>query len=152
MNEKNIVLLVEDNPDDVALTLRAFKKMNLGNQVIVCKDGEEGLDFMFGKGKFLGRDVEEIPQVILLDLKLPKMGGLEFLRIIREEERTKFTPVAILTTSLEEEDMINGYLLGANSYVRKPVDYNQFASAIEKLGMYWLVLNEKPPKIRKVEK
>ena len=144
MNEK-VVLLVEDNPDDVELTLRAFKKNNLLNEVVVAQDGVEALDYLFGTGAYAGRDTSELPQLILLDLNLPRVGGLEVLRRIRDDERTKLLPVVILTTSREEQDRLQSYLLHANSYIRKPVDFEQFIAAIQQLGLYWLVLNEAPP-------
>ena len=144
MDEK-IILLVEDNPDDVALTTRAFKKNNISNKVIVAKDGVEALDYLFGKGMYAGRDVKDTPVIVLLDLKLPRIDGLEVLRSIRQNEFTKLLPVVILTSSAEEQDVINGYKLGVNSYIRKPVDYNQFSEAIKYLGLYWLVWNEPPP-------
>jgi len=147
MDEK-IILLVEDNPDDVALTTRAFKKNNISNKVIVAKDGVEALDYLFGKGMYAGRDVKDTPVVVLLDLKLPKIDGLEVLRRLRKNEFTELLPVIILTSSTEEQDMIDGYKLGANSYVRKPVDYNQFSEAIKYLGLYWLVWNEPPPRAK----
>jgi two-component system response regulator len=143
--EEKIILLVEDNPDDVELTLRAFRKNNIGNKVDVAKDGVEALDYLFGVGMHAGRDVKELPVVILLDLKLPKIDGLEVLKRIRQDERTKLLPVVILTSSAEQKDVINGYKLGANSYVRKPVDFDQFAKAIKHLGLYWLIWNEPPP-------
>lgn len=144
MKEK-IILLVEDNPDDVELTLRAFKKNNILNRVIVAKDGVEALDYLFDTGMYAGRDVKEMPVVTLLDLKLPKIDGLEVLKRIRQDERTKLIPVVILTSSAEQKDVVNGYSLGANSYVRKPVEYNQFVEAVRHLGLYWLLLNEPPP-------
>lgn len=144
--ENRMILLVEDNPDDEALTIRALKKNNIGNRLEVTRDGAEALDFLFCSGAFAERDPHDKPQVILLDLKLPKVDGLEVLRRIRADERTQLLPVVLLTSSKEEQDMINGYKLGANSYVRKPVDFNQFAEAIRQLGLYWLVLNETPPK------
>ncbi len=143
MSDKTI-LLVEDNPDDVTLTLRALQKSRVPNNVIVARDGIEALDYLFGQGPFAGRDTDVMPQVILLDLKMPKIDGIEVLRRIRSDDRTKLLPVVILTTSNEEKDRINGYRLGANSYIRKPVDFNQFAEAIQQLGLYWLVLNESP--------
>lgn len=143
--EDKLILLVEDNPDDEALTLRALKKNNIRNQVIVARDGVEALDFLFGTGTYADRDIDIVPQVILLDLKLPKVDGLEVLRRIRADERTKLLPVVILTSSNEEQDLITSYNLGANSYIRKPVDFNQFSEAILNLGLYWLVLNETPP-------
>ena len=139
------ILLVEDNSDDEALTLRALKKNNIMNEVIVARDGVEALDYLFGTGKYAGRDLEALPQVVLLDLKLPKVDGLEVLRRVRADHRTKLLPVVILTSSNEERDRINGYDLGANSYIRKPVDFNQFIDAVRQLGLYWLVLNEGPP-------
>jgi CheY-like chemotaxis protein len=143
--DNKIIFLVEDNPDDEALTLRALKKNNISNQVIVARDGAEALDYLFGTGQYSGRDANLTPQVVLLDLKLPKVDGLEVLRRLRANECTKFLPVVILTSSNEEQDRINGYSLGANSYVRKPVDFNQFMEAVRQLGLYWLILNEQPP-------
>lgn len=145
MKEK-IILLVEDNPDDEALTLRALKKNNIGNQLVVVRDGAEALDFLFCTGAYSERQMTDLPQVILLDLNLPKIDGLEVLRRIRENEITQLLPVVILTSSKEEQDIINGYKQGANSYVRKPVDFNQFVEAVRQLGLYWLVLNETPPR------
>ena len=143
--ENKTVLLVEDNLDDVELTLRALKKNNIKNDITMVNDGAEALDFLFGKGKYSGRDLTNMPTVILLDLKLPKVDGLEVLRQIRANELTKLLPVVILTSSKEEQDIVNGYSLGVNSYVRKPVDFNQFAEAVNHLGLYWLLLNEGPP-------
>jgi two-component system, response regulator len=142
-----MILLVEDNPDDEALTLRAFQKNNIGNKIVVVRDGEEALDFLFSRGTFSERDPDEVPQIVLLDLKLPKIDGLEVLRQIRANTRTRLLPVVILTSSKEEQDLIEGYSEGANSYVRKPVDFNQFLEAVKQLGLYWLVLNEPPPRI-----
>lgn len=139
-----MILLVEDNPDDEALTLRAFKKNNIGNEIVVARDGVEALNFLFGMGEYEGRDTSDIPELILLDLKLPKLDGLEVLRHLRTDDRTRLLPVVILTSSKEEQDLINGYSLGANSYVRKPVDFTQFIEAVRQLGLYWLVLNERP--------
>ncbi len=139
-----IILLAEDNPDDVQLTLRALKKSNILNEVVVAQDGVEALDYLFGTGKYAGRDTNILPQVILLDLKMPKMDGLEVLHRIRGDERTKLLPVVVLTTSSEDRDRVESYKLGANSYIRKPVDFNQFAEAVRQLGLYWLVLNEAP--------
>ena len=139
-----IILLVDDNPDDVQLTLRALKKSNIMNEVVVAQDGVEALDYLFGTGKFAGRDTSMLPQVILLDLKMPRMDGLETLQRIRKDERTKLQPVVVLTTSSEDRDRFESYKLGANSYIRKPVDFNQFAEAVRQLGLYWLVLNEAP--------
>jgi two-component system response regulator len=145
LNNKKI-LLVEDNPDDVELTLRAFKKNNIMNEVIVKRDGAEALDFFFGKDGVAGKGNNGLPAVILLDLKLPKIDGLEVLKKLRADERTKLIPVVILTSSKEQGDVVNGYKIGCNSYIRKPVDFNQFAEAIKQLGLYWLILNEVPPK------
>jgi two-component system response regulator len=144
---KKVILLVEDNPDDEALTLRALKRSKIANQVVVARDGEEALDYLFGTGPYAGRDPKDAPTVVLLDLKLPKIDGLEVLRRIRANENTKFTPVIILTSSKEEGDRLQGYALGVNSYVVKPVDFNQFSEAINYLGLYWLVLNEPPPTV-----
>jgi two-component system response regulator len=143
--EEKIILLVEDNPDDVELTIRALKKNNILNRMIVAQDGVEALDYLFGTGVHAGRNVKELPIVILLDLKLPKIDGLEVLKRIRQNELTRLLPVVILTSSAEEKDKINGYKLGANSYVRKPVDFSQFTEAIKTLGLYWLIWNEPPP-------
>jgi two-component system response regulator len=140
------ILLVEDNPDDVELTLRAFKNGNIRNEVVVARDGAEALDYLFGTGTYAGRDADIMPAVILLDLRLPKIDGLEVLRRMRGDERTKLLPVVILTSSKEERDLLNGYKLGANSYIRKPVDFVQFSEAIRQLGLYWLIINEPPPK------
>lgn len=145
--ENKTILLVEDNLDDVDLTLHALKKNNIRNDVKVVNDGAEALDFLFGTGKYSGRDLSLMPTIILLDLKLPKVDGLEVLRKIRANEHTKLLPVVILTSSKEEVDIVNGYTLGVNSYVRKPVDFNQFAEAVSHLGLYWLLLNEIPPTI-----
>lgn len=139
------ILLVEDNPDDEALTLRAFAKNNITNEIVVARDGAEALEWLFAEGRYADRDPGELPQVVLLDLKLPKVDGLEVLRRIRASPRTKLLPVIILTTSEEESDRANGYSLGANSYIRKPVDFAQFTEAVRQLGLYWLVLNEPPP-------
>jgi len=143
--EDKIVLLVEDNPDDVELTLRAFKKNNILNKVIVAKDGVEALDYLFGTGIHAGRDTKNMPIVVLLDLKLPKLDGLEVLKRIRQNQLTRLLPVVILTSSAEQKDVIDGYSLGANSYVRKPVNFEQFVEAIKHLGLYWLLWNEPPP-------
>jgi CheY-like chemotaxis protein len=142
--EKKLILLVEDNPDDIALTLRAFKKSNIANEIMVCSDGVEALDFLFGRGSYADRDLNFQPEIILLDLKLPKLNGFEVLRAIRSDHRTKLLPVIILTSSREQQDIVEGYGLGANSYVRKPVDFEQFQQAILNLGLYWLVINEDP--------
>ena len=143
--EEKIILLVEDNPDDVTLTERALKKSHILNKLIVARDGAEALDYIFGTGNYSGRDTAIMPEVILLDLKLPKIDGLEVLKRIRSDKRTNILPVVILTSSKEENDLITGYTLGANSYIRKPVNFNQFVEAIRQLGLYWLVLNEAPP-------
>jgi two-component system response regulator len=142
--KNKVILLVEDNPDDVKLTLRALKKNNIMNEVVVAQDGVEALDYLFGTGKYTGRDTSIKPQVILLDLKMPKIDGPEVLQRIRADERTKLVPVVILTTSCEDKDRLDTYELGANSYIRKPVDFNQFTVAVQQLGLYWLVLNEAP--------
>ena len=143
--ENKIILLVEDNPDDVELTLRALKRNNILNKVIVAKDGVEALDYLLGTGMYSKRDLKDLPVVILLDLKLPKIDGLEVLKRIRQDEHSKLIPVVILTSSSEEKDLIDGYSLGANSYIRKPLEFNQFVEAIKYLGLYWLLWNEPPP-------
>ncbi len=145
-NSDKVILLVEDNPDDEALTLRALKKNNIMNEVVIARDGVEALDYLFGTGAHAGRDVSFQPQVILLDLKLPKIDGLEVLKRIREDERTSMQPVVVLTTSNEDSDVITSYKLGVNSYIRKPVDFEQFMEAVRHLGLYWLVLNIAPPR------
>lgn len=147
MNSK-IILLVEDNPSDIGLTKRALKKSRVANELVVAEDGQEALDYLFGAGAYAGRDVAQAPALILLDIKLPKVDGLEVLRQIRANVRTRRLPVVILTSSKEEQDMAAGYDLGVNSYIRKPVDFTQFAQAVEQLGLYWLVLNEVPPTVR----
>jgi len=141
-----VILLVEDNADDEALTLRAFRRNNIMNEIVVARDGAEALDYLFGTGCYAGRDPADVPQLILLDLKLPKVDGLEVLRRLRADERTKLTPVVILTSSREEQDLLAGYSRGANSYVRKPVDFVQFTEAVRQLSLYWMVLNEAPPR------
>lgn len=140
--KSKVILLVEDNPRDEALTMRALKKNNIANDVIVARDGVEALDYLFGIGKYEGRDVEVLPQVVMLDLKLPKVDGMQVLQELRANDITKRLPVVVFTSSSEEEDMIRSYDLGANSYVRKPVDFEQFSEATRQLGMYWLLLNE----------
>ncbi len=140
-----VILMVEDNPRDEALTLRALKTSNILNEVVVTRDGVEALDYLFGTGKYEGRDTSVVPQVVLLDLKLPKMGGLQVLQALRADKRTKRLPVVVFTSSSEEEDMIKSYDLGANSYVRKPVDFEHFSEATRQLGIYWLLLNEAAP-------
>jgi two-component system response regulator len=140
-----VILLVEDNPDDVALTLRAFKINNIRNEVVVANDGTEALDYLFATGRYAERNTGVQTQVVLLDLKLPKVDGLEVLRRMRADERTRLVPVVILTSSKEEQDIVAGYKLGANSYVRKPVNFDEFLEAARQLGLYWLLLNEAPP-------
>ena len=142
--DKKSILLVEDNPDDEILTVRALKKNNILNDIIVVRDGAEALDYLFGAGSYADRDMTVMPQLILMDLKLPKIDGLEVLRRVRGNEKTRLLPVVVLTSSSEEQDMIESYSLGANSYIRKPVDFNQFSEAVKNLGLYWLVLNESP--------
>ena len=143
--EERAILLVEDNPDDEALTLRALNKNNIKNKIVVARDGVEALDYLFGTGMYAGRDPGSRPELILLDLKLPKVDGFEVLKKLRADERTKLLPVVILTSSKEQQDVVNGYGLGANSYIRKPVDFQNFVDAVGQLGLYWLVLNERPP-------
>lgn len=143
--KRDVILLVEDNPDDQELTLRALKKNNVKNEVVVAHDGVQALDYLFGRGEFVGRDTSILPQIVFLDLKLPKVDGLTVLQEIRANELTRLLPVVILTSSTEDQDKINGYGLGANSYVRKPVDFSKFIDAIHQLGLYWLILNEAPP-------
>jgi two-component system response regulator len=142
---QKMILLVEDNADDEALTMRALNKSKVANKIDVVRDGAEALDYLFCTGVYANRDPFDLPQVILLDLKLPKVDGLEVLRRIRAEPRTRMLPVVILTSSKEDQDRVSAYTSGANSYVRKPVDFNQFVDAIGQLGLYWLVLNEAPP-------
>ena len=146
MEADKTILLVEDNPDDEALTLRALKKNNILNEVVVARDGAEALDYLFGTGAYSGRDLSLQPTLVLLDLKLPKIDGLEVLKRLRADRRTRLQPVVILTSSNEERDVIAGYSLGANSYIRKPVDFEQFMEAVRQLGLYWLVLNIAPPR------
>lgn len=141
---KKLILLAEDNPDDVLLTKRAFKKSNVLNELVVVNDGQEALDFLLCNGKYKDRDLKNIPELILLDLKMPKIDGLEVLKRIRENIYTKHLPVVILTTSKEEMDMKKSYCLGANSYIIKPVDFDQFVEAVKQLVLYWLVLNQRP--------
>src|SRR5258708_26931181 len=143
--EDKTILLVEDNADDEKLTLRALKKNNISNEVVVARNGVEALDYLFGTGTYSGRDTSVMPEVVLLDLKLPKIDGLEVLRQLRGNERTKLLPVVILTSSNEEQDRLSGYAFGANSYVRKPVDFNQFMEGGRQLGLYWLLPNRQPP-------
>ena len=144
LDESKVILLVEDNPDDEALTLRAFAKNNMGNRIIVVRDGAEALDWLMRRGPYADRRDPD-PQVVLLDLKLPKVDGLEVLRQLRDDPRTKLLPVVILTSSKEESDLVRGYELRANSYIRKPVDFARFVESVREIGMYWLVLNEPPP-------
>ncbi len=141
-----IILLVEDDADDEALTLRALRKSNIANDVVVARDGVEALDYLFGTGKHADRDIRSLPAVVMLDLKLPKVDGMEVLRRLRADPRTCLTPVVILTSSREERDVVEGYRLGANSYIRKPVDFEQFSEAVRQLGLYWLLLNEPIPR------
>jgi CheY-like chemotaxis protein len=143
--KEHVILLVEDSSSDEELTLRALKKNNIANRVVVARDGAEALDYLFREGAHAQRSAHEVPQLVLLDLNLPKIGGLEVLRRIRADERTKILPVVILTSSREDRDLMSGYGSGANSYVVKPVDFTQFADAVRQLGMYWLVLNEAAP-------
>lgn len=148
MGSGRVILLVEDNADDEVLTLRALRKNNIANEVVVAHDGEEALDYLFGTGTHAGRDASIVPQVILLDLNLPRLSGLDVLRRIRSDERTRLLPVVVLTSSKEDEDIVNSYSLGANSYVRKPVDFAQFSEAVKTLGLFWLLLNEVPSQRR----
>lgn len=140
-----IILLVEDNPDDEVLTLHALKKNNIGNKIFIARDGAEALDFLFCQNQYADRGPHDMPQLILLDIKLPKIDGLEVLRRLREDERTSLIPVVILTSSKEQQDVVRAYQNRVNSYMRKPVDFRQFAEAVHQLGLYWLVLNQAPP-------
>jgi two-component system response regulator len=149
MNEQNkVILLIEDNPDDVALTLRAFKRSHLMNPIAVARDGIEALDFLFARGAHAAREGEPLPTLVILDLKLPKLDGLGVLKALRADERTRFLPVVILTSSKEEQDLVSGYALGANSYVRKPVDFSEVLEAVKVLGIYWLMINQTVPEHR----
>lgn len=148
MKVEKIILLVEDNPDDEALTIRALKQHNIANEVVVARNGAEALDYLLGTGAHQGRDLDNTPAVVLLDLKLPKIDGLEVLKQLRAHERGKHQPVVVLTSSKEEADLAESYGRGANSYIRKPVDFEQFSEAIRQVGLYWLVLNEPPPRWR----
>lgn len=143
--DERVILLVEDNPDDELLTIEALQANKIDNTVVVARNGVEALDYMFGTGQYEGRDVTDMPAIVLLDLKLPKIDGLEVLRRLREDKRTALQPIAILTSSNEDEDRIRGYSLGANSYVRKPVDFDEFVQAAGQLGLYWLLLNQPVP-------
>jgi two-component system response regulator len=142
--DKPVILLVEDNPRDELLALRAFKKSRIANEVVVARDGVEALDYLFATGEYVGRDMRELPQIMLLDLKLPRVDGLQVLQTVRANEQTRFLPVVILTSSDEQRDLVESYRLGVNSYVRKPVDFSRFAEAVDHLGLYWLVLNQTP--------
>jgi two-component system, response regulator len=142
--DSKVILLVEDNPDDVALTLRAFKRSHLMNPIAVARDGVEALDFLFARGPHADRAAQPLPTLVILDLKLPRLDGLSVLKAIRADERTRFLPVVILTSSKEEQDLLSGYALGANSYVRKPVDFAEFIEAAKVLGIYWLMINQLP--------
>jgi two-component system response regulator len=147
MNARKI-LLIEDNPSDIELTARAFERSRIANEMVVVEDGQEALDYLFGRGKWEGRDLSDLPALTLLDLKLPRVSGLEVLRQIRADARTRRMPVVILTSSKEEQDLAQGYDLGVNSYICKPVDFLQFTAAAEQLGLYWLLINEIPPVVR----
>lgn len=146
--EDKVILLVEDNPADVALTQMALKKANILNTMVVARDGVEALDYLFGTGPYAGRDSSKLPVVVLLDLKMPRIDGLEVLKRVRATHLTKLMPVVVLTSSKEERDIVSSYEFGCNSYIRKPVDFNQFTEAIRQLGLYWLVLNEPPPAMK----
>ena len=141
---ENSILLVEDNPDDEALTIRALKKNHLQNKLVVARDGAEAIEYLFAEGKYEGRDINQLPALVLLDLQLPKIDGFGVLKRLRANEHTKFLPVVILTSSAEQEDILNGYGLGANSYVRKPVDFDEFITTVGQLGPYWLITNQRP--------
>ena len=149
--EEKIILLVEDNPDDVELTLRAFNKNHISNKMIIANNGVEALDYLFGKGMYAGREIKDLPVLIMLDLNLPKINGLEVLKAIRQNEITKILPVVILTSSNQEKDVIACYKLGANSYIHKPVDFNEFSEVVKLLGLYWLLRNEPPPLAKYVD-
>ena len=146
LSKSSVILLVEDNPDDQELTMLAMQDSKIANEVVIARDGAEALEYLFGTGAYAGRDPLQTPQMVLLDLKLPKLDGLEVLRRIRADARTRLTPVVVLTTSREDRDLIESYSLGANSYIRKPVDFTQFSQAVRQLSLYWLVLNELPPR------
>lgn len=144
--DNGVILLVEDNPDDQALTLRALEKNNIRNRIVIANDGVEAIDYLFGTGAYAGRDPSEPPLLVLLDLKLPKVDGLQVLAKIRADPRTELVPVVILTSSREQRDLDEGYRTGANSYVQKPVDFEEFTEAVRQLGLYWLLLNQSPPR------
>ena len=146
MIQDETILLVEDNPDDVELTLRAFRKNNIANNIVVARDGVEALDYCFGRGAYADRNTADTPRLILLDLKMPRMDGLRALEYLRTDKRTKLTPVVILTSSREDQDLVSSYKSGANSYVRKPVDFSEFLEAVRQIGLYWLLINESPGK------
>jgi two-component system response regulator len=145
MSEK-MILLVEDNPDDEELTLRALRQAKVANDIVVARDGAEAIEFVFGEGRHAGRDTSKMPAVILLDLKLPKLSGLDVLQRLRADERTRLVPIVVLTSSSEDEDMLKSYRSGANSYVRKPVEFGAFVGAVSQLGVYWVLLNQPPPR------
>jgi two-component system response regulator len=145
LEKKETILLVEDNPDDIELTMRAFKKNKIANDLVVARDGVEALDYLFCKGAYAKRDIKDVPRLILLDLKLPKMDGLQVLERLRFDGYTKLVPIVILTSSKEEQDLVAGYKYGANSYVRKPINFNDFVDAVRNIGLYWLLINEPPP-------
>jgi len=143
--DERVIVLVEDNANDEELMLRAFRKSNILNRVVVVRDGAEALDYFFSRGAYANRSASEVAQVVLLDLKLPKVDGLDVLRALRADERTRLIPIVVLTSSAEEQDMVRSYCLGANSYVRKPIDFTQFVEAVRQLGLYWLVINRAAP-------
>lgn len=146
MSKNKVILMVEDNPDDEKLTLLALRKNNIANEIVVVRNGVDALDYLFAAGRYAGRDRSQIPAVMLLDIHLPKIDGLEVLRRVREDEQLRRLPVVMLTSSKEEKDIVDSYNLGANSYVRKPVDFDEFSDAVRQLGLYWLILNENPPR------
>jgi two-component system response regulator len=151
MSDDKLILIVEDNQDDEMLTLRALKRNQIANEVVVARDGAEALDFLFGTGKYAGRDTRVQPQVVLLDLNLPRIGGLDVLKRLRADERTRFLPVVVLTSSKEDEDVLTSYSNGANAYLRKPIEFGQFSEAVKTLGLFWLVLNQPAP-MRKISR